>query len=243
MIKQARSKPVCFGLSLILFGVGISLSPTVWMIPVVFLIWGLLISWFAPGFIRSAIALVLIYFVIMESSVLLFMIKDRILPDRILGTETIIIPGAGIVGREPDQYLRLRLEQAVLLLRQFPTMPVVVSGWQASDEEVSEAQVMKDYLIRQGISGDRILEEPAGYDTIRNFEYSAELLKRQGSSNEIIIVTNNFHSFRSMAIARSLGLKPVSAPASSPGPLFIKYLIRETLSLAKVQLYFGLSLK
>ncbi len=238
-----QSRAVFFGLILILLGVGIIVSPTLWMILVVFLIWSLLIKRFAPGLIKSAIALVLIYFVMMESSVFLFMIKDRIIADHILGTETIIIPGAGLAGREPDLYLRLRLERAVLLLKEYPAMPVVVSGWQASDEEVSEAQAMKDYLIRQGIADDRILEEPMGYDTIRNFEYSAEVLKTQGLSKDVIIVTNNFHSFRSMTIARALGLKPVSAPAPSPGPLFIKYLLRETLSLAKIQFYFGLSLK
>lgn len=243
MEKLEQSKTIFFGSILILLGVGIILSPTVWMITIALLIWSLLIRRFAPGLVKSAIALVLIYLVMMESSVFLFMIKDRIAPDRILGTETIIIPGAGLAGREPDLYLRLRLERAVLLLKEFPAMPVVVSGWQASDEVISEAQAMKDYLIRQGIPDDRILVEPRGYDTIRNFEYSAEVLKLHRLSNDVIIVTNNFHSFRSNAIARSLGLKPVSAPAPSPGPLFIKYLLRETLSLAKIQVYFGLSLK
>lgn len=243
MVPRKPNKLGLFSLILILLGVGILISPTIWTFLIVFLIWGVLIRQFSPGRLRSLIALFLIYFVIMESSVLLFMIKDRIRPDRILGTETIIVPGAGIRGQEPDLYLKLRLDRAVILLRDYPAMSVVVSGWQASDEVTTEAEVMKNYLIRQGVAPGRILAEPNGHDTIRNFEYSANLLTAHGFSNEVIIVTNNFHSFRSAAIARTLGLKPISSPVSSPGPLFIKYMMRETASLAKIQLYFGFSLK
>ncbi|MFZ2258610.1 MAG: YdcF family protein [Clostridiaceae bacterium] len=241
MVKQ-QHRWALLSLVMILMVIGIVVSPSIWMVLVVVLIWGLLVRQFAPGVLRSVIVLGLIYVVILESAVLLFMIKDRILPDPIMGHETIVVPGAGIRGQEPDLYLKLRLDGALLLLQTNPAMTVIVSGWQAQDEVSTEARVMKNYLIRQGISASRILEEPKGQDTIRNFEYSAELLRAKGSSPDIIIVTNNFHSFRSAAIARSLGLNPISVPVSSPGFGLIKYLVREVASLAKIQLHFGFSL-
>lgn len=242
-ILPGRHELPFFCLILGLFGIGILLSPTLWAMVVALLIWGLLLRRHPLGWIKSAVALILIYFVILESAVFLFMIKDRVRPDPVEGTETLVIPGAGLVGLEPDLYLKLRLDRAAALLEQYPQMTAVVSGWQAQDELAAEASVMKSYLVRRGIAQHRIFEEPQGYDTIRNFEYAGETIQTHGLSRDIVIVTNDFHSFRSAAIARTMGFRPLSAPVPSPGPLLLKYLVRETASLIKIQLHFGFSLQ
>lgn len=238
-----RSKGRRIAAFLLLYLLAVLASPSLLMVlPVGLLWWGINqnVSW---GWLRRVLLLGLIYLVVMESAILLFMVRDRIQPVRVSGTETMIIPGSAIIGDQPGYYLKSRLDAALPVLKQYPGIQVVVSGRRAPGDEYSEAAVMRRYLMGQGIAPARIFEEPQGQDTIRNFEYSKAVLASNGLSAQILIVTNEFHSFRSSAIARTIGLSPRSIPAPSPDGLFYKYMLREFLSLLKVQLHYGLSLR
>lgn len=243
MPEKLNNKLIFFLLIQILLVLGILLSPTIWMILPAAGVWLLFLQKFRPGVLRAVIAAVLIYFVLLESSLFVFLIGDRIAPDPVSGTETMIVPGAVLAGDQPGLYLKLRLDRAAELLKEYPGMAVVVTGWQGPDETVSEAEAMKNYLISQGVQADRILEEKKGYDTIHNFEFSRVILEEKALSSTVIIITNDFHSFRSEALARTTGLRPVSVTVPSPGLSFVKYLFREAASLLKVQLHYGLALQ
>lgn len=240
---NALSAPVFYLVAGLCFLTGVLLCPSLWMIPLALIVWAFLVRRWSLKPLRAALTLGLVYFVMLEAAVLLFMVRDWVRPEPIRGDETLIVPGAGLRGLEPDLYLKERLDGAVSLLKAYPDLSVIVSGWQAADELATEASVMKAYLVGQGIAAGRIQEEPRGYDTIRNLEYSKDLLEARGADKRVILVTSSFHSFRSAAIARALGLEPVSRPVPSPGALLLKYLVRETASLVKVQLHFGLSLR
>ena len=88
----------------------------------------------------------------------------------------------------------------------------VVSGGQGPDEPFPEAQGMAAYLVQHGVAPERIMQESRSTNTVQNIAFSLELI---GSTNyRIGIVTNNFHVFRALRLARKAGIQQVSGIAA-----------------------------
>lgn len=236
-----RKHPVQFLVVMLLFIVAIALMPSLWIWPLAFSIWLILRITFRPGWFQSALAFGLIALVILQSAIVLFMIRDELGDKTLSGQETLIVPGAGVHGTEPSGQLTLRLEKATRLLKEYPQMPVIVTGYQAEGTLLSEAQAMREYLVSRGIREDRITEEDRARDTIRNFEYAGAIITEKNLAREVVIVTNEFHSFRCSYLAVRNGMDPISIPVHSPLKDLIRFLLREAGSWIKVQVYFGLS--
>lgn len=148
------------------------------------------------------------------------------------GADVCLILGAQMKESGPSDVLQRRLDKALDYLRENPDTIVVVSGGQGSNEPVSEAQGMRDYLAARGIAGERILMEDESASTKENLEYSAKLIDK--SENSVVIVTNNFHVFRAVSIARKQGYGNVQGMAASThrGNL-LNNLLREFLGVMK----------
>lgn len=132
------------------------------------------------------------------------------------GADVCIILGAQIKESGPSDVLQRRLDKAIGYLQQNPDTLVIVSGGQGSNEPVSEAQGMQEYLIAKGIEPERILMEDASTDTWENLSFSAKLIDK--GSDSVVIVTNNFHVFRAMYIAEKQGYSAVQGLAASTHP-------------------------
>ena len=89
---------------------------------------------------------------------------------------------------------------------------MVVSGGQGADEHISEAQGMYDYLVAHGLEADRILLEDQSVNTVQNLAFSAKNFDKE--KDEVLIVSNNFHVFRAVGIARRQGYQKVSGLAA-----------------------------
>ena len=90
---------------------------------------------------------------------------------------TMIVLGCGLEGERPSQMLWRRLTAAQSYLEQHPTVPVIVSGGQGSDEIMSEAQCMKNWLTDQGVSGERIFMEDRSSTTYENLKFSRAVIE------------------------------------------------------------------
>ena len=100
----------------------------------------------------------------------------RILPRR-RQYDYIIIHGAGLDGPRPTPLLAGRIDKALELWnKQHQHGKFVVSGGQGSDEVVSEAQAMRDYLLEKGVSADAILMEDKSTTTWENLRYSLAII-------------------------------------------------------------------
>ena len=64
---------------------------------------------------------------------------------------------------------------------------------------------MYDYLVERGIAPERILKEDKSTDTSENIAFSAALIG--GTDKDVGIVTNNFHVFRGVMLARHAGFE------------------------------------
>lgn len=144
----------------------------------------------------------------------------------------IIILGAQVRKSGPSIVLKYRLDKAVEYLADNPDTVCIVSGGQGANEPVSEALAMKDYLVLNGISPDRILTEAISTNTVENIRNSMSLIK--GEPGRTGIVTNNFHMFRAIKIAASCGLKnPCPIPSASTVYFLPNNIFREILAIIK----------
>lgn len=141
--------------------------------------------------------------------------------------DVMIILGAGLNGDQVSERLKLRLDKALEALNLNPEMTVIVSGGKGGDEKISEAEAMKRYLIKAGIEEKRVIEEDKSTSTHENFLFSKPIIDAVEPSGQILIVTSDFHVFRSQMIAKSLGFDSRALCSTSEPLVLSNYLIRE----------------
>lgn len=83
---------------------------------------------------------------------------------------------------------------------------LIVSGGKGSDERISEAQAMSDYLIEDGFAADCVVREDASTDTEENLANSAQVMKAWSASGNVAVATSNYHAFRAAVIMRKAGI-------------------------------------
>ena len=151
--------------------------------------------------------------------------------------QVMLILGCQVKEDGPSILLRDRLEEALDYLEDHPDLTVVVSGGQGPDEPTSEAQAMADYLIANGVDGEKILLEAFSHNTAQNFSYSKQHLDEAqiDYSDGILVVSNGFHLTRARMLAQRAGFEEgytLAAPTSHL-PSRLHMYIREPLALVK----------
>ena len=127
--------------------------------------------------------------------------------------------------------MKYRLDKAFDYLEKHPTTVCVVSGGQGDNEPTSEALGMKEYLVNKGIAEERIILEDLSRNTYQNIIFSEKLIDKE---KKVAIVTNNFHLFRAMAIAKKAGYKNVYGIAAHSSPLYLpNNMLREFIGVLK----------
>jgi uncharacterized SAM-binding protein YcdF (DUF218 family) len=83
---------------------------------------------------------------------------------------------------------------------------LIVSGGKGSDERVSEAEAMAQYLISRGFPASRLVLEDQSRSTEENLLFSKAIMDQRRPGSRCVIVTSSFHAFRTAIIARRLGI-------------------------------------
>ena len=171
---------------------------------------------------RGCFGIVLVLFLIVEGLVVEAMTG---VPEKDL--EYVIVLGAGLYGDQPTNPLRVRIEKAAEYLKENPDTILIASGGQGPDEQISEAECIKRYLVNSyGISEERILLEDRSTSTEENLRYSLKIIGNADAS--VGIITNGFHEYRAGLIAENEGFtNAYSVPATTLLPVGIHYLVRE----------------
>ena len=137
----------------------------------------------------------------------------------------IIILGSGTTDDKPTPTLAQRLDTATPLIQSQPQAIAVTSGGIGLGRSRSEADIMASYLHEtHGVPLERIEQEGASTSTEENLLNTQAILQGHGINlNEpIAIVTSDFHTIRSAAIAHHQGYQnPIMV--ASPTPLSIRY--------------------
>ena len=106
----------------------------------------------------------------------------------------------------------------------------VPSGGKGPDEVISEAECMKNYLLAQGIDGEKILVEDKSKNTFENIKFSSELIKGKMADAKIAFSTTNYHVFRAGVLANSQNIKAEGIGAKTRTYFWINAFIREFIA-------------
>ncbi|WP_370016994.1 YdcF family protein [Peribacillus sp. RS7] len=146
----------------------------------------------------------------------------------------LIILGARVKGSVPSLSLQYRIDKAAEYLRANKRTLAIVSGGKGPGEDISEAKAMQQGLIEQGIEEARIMMEDKSTTTHENIVFSKELITDPSASG--LIVSNDFHIYRAVEIAKKEGLDMKGIPAKTPIVALLKSYSREYLAITKYYL-------
>ena len=149
--------------------------------------------------------------------------------------DAVIVLGAAVHGKTPSRTLRYRLKRAVEYHKQNPNAIIIVSGGQGAQEDISEAEAMKIYLIENGVTADKIIKEDKSTSTTENFKFSKEILDKHFSGDyTAAFVTNEYHILRASLCAKHAGVENITHLHSNTTTSYlVSGVLRECLALVK----------
>ncbi len=159
--------------------------------------------------------------------------KDSILTEEqaknLEDVDCILVLGAGIRGNSPTPMLEDRLLQGISLYENNISSKIIMSGDHGT-KEYDEVNVMKKFAIDKNVSSEDIFMDHAGFSTYDSVYRAKEIFK----ANKIVIVTQKYHIYRALYIAKQLGLEAYgvnSDPRTYAGQAFRE--LREILARDK----------
>ena len=149
--------------------------------------------------------------------------------------DDVIVLGAQVREDGPSVVLQYRLDRAISYLETHPDTVCLLSGGQGRNEPFAEAVGMAQYMEEHGICADRLILETRSLTTAENIRNCRELLP-DGAS--VGIITNDFHMFRALQIAKKQGLPDVTGITAGSAKLFLpNNMLREFFAEIKFLLF------
>lgn len=173
----------------------------------------------------------------------------------------VIVLGARVKEHTISNSLKMRLDKAIEYAQDNPDTVLVLSGGIGPGESVSEAQVMWEYLLYNGVRPEQMLIEDQSISTVENIAYSRVVIEqhRQKDKKELVplhqkrtsvpyaiapdkpleigVLTSNFHIYRARMTAEKWGFDNVYGISAASDPvLFVHLCVRECASIVKDRL-------
>lgn len=173
----------------------------------------------------------------------------------------VIVLGARVKEHTVSNSLKMRLDKAMEYAQENPDTVLVLSGGCGPGESASEAEVMWEYLVYNGVRPEQLLIEDQSVSTVENIAYSKVLIEQHRMKDkkelvplqrkmtsvpyaiapdkplEIGVLTSNFHIYRARLTAEKWGFDNVYGISSASDPvLFVHLCVRECASIVKDRL-------
>lgn len=147
-----------------------------------------------------------------------------------------LVLGCSVKNNKPSKMLRDRLEKAISLYENKIIKKILVSG----DDRInySEVTVMHDYLVENNVNDSDIIIDNIGFSTGESLENYAKNYK----DTKVVIITQKYHLYRSLFIAKKLNIDAIGVYAkeeSYPGDFYRE--AREILARNKDFLKYGIA--
>ena len=115
--------------------------------------------------------------------------------------DAIVVLGAGLrPDGTPSNMLEDRLKGAIELYKKGVAPKIIVSG-DCSGEHYDEVSAMKKFCVDNGVPEADVLRDDKGFST---YETMDNVVRGMGYKN-IIVVTQKYHIYRSVYLARRMG--------------------------------------
>lgn len=131
---------------------------------------------------------------------------------------TLVVLGCAVEDGRPSKTLELRLRRAAGILSACPDANVVVTGGPVAGINLTEADVMAQWLTEHGVEPTRVFLERQAKNTDENLAKSAQFIEELGLSKEIVVVSSDYHLWRARHAARKLTPTLVIETAAAPTP-------------------------
>lgn len=154
--------------------------------------------------------------------------------DQARPADAIVVFGTAQYNGVPSPVLAARLDHAIELYRKDLAPVIVVTGGNQPGDQFTEATASANYLIQRGVPDEDVLREVSGTSSWQSLAAAANFLDDR-EINEVLLVSDPFHSLRIRAMASELGLDAHSSPTrTSPirGFTEARYMARETVAVA-----------
>ena len=154
--------------------------------------------------------------------------------------DVIIVLGAGINGETVSRPLALRLDTALEHFHRNPNAIIITTGGLGERASITEAEAMARYLIARGVPEEQILLENYSTSTVENLSFAKAILEEHFPDGfTASLITNDFHLFRSVQTARSLGIYPTRTGAATPRHSIPANYLRELLAIVNFWFFPG----
>lgn len=152
--------------------------------------------------------------------------------DQVADADAIVVLGAAQYAGRPSPALRARLDHAAALYEQGRAPVVWVTGGKRPGDTFSEASASDLYLQDRGVPRDALRLEVHGANTYESLAAAARELRRE-EHHDVLLVSDPWHSYRVLAIAEEVGLRPRVSPAEAQvNRSALRRLTRETIAVA-----------
>jgi uncharacterized SAM-binding protein YcdF (DUF218 family) len=128
--------------------------------------------------------------------------------------EAIVVLGAAQYDGRPSPQLAARLDHALALYEEGLAPVVMVTGGNQPGDRFTEAEASASYLVDRGVPEQAIMREDQGRTTYESLAGAADQLLGAGL-DEVVLVTDPYHSLRSRLIAEEVGLDAALSPTPS----------------------------
>lgn len=130
--------------------------------------------------------------------------------------DAIVVLGARVMpDGELSTTLEHRIETAYAAYEQKLADQFIVCGARGSDEPVTEAFAMAQYLRARGVPESRIHLEDQSIDTEQNLLGARSIMEARGLTSALL-VTSDYHMTRALWLSADVGVDVAAYPA--PGP-------------------------
>ena len=153
---------------------------------------------------------------------IIWKVKDRIISPReaveLENVDCIMVLGCGVrQDGSPSGMLKDRLEEGIGLYKGGASDRLLMSG-DHGRKDYDEVNLMKQYAVEAGIPSENIFMDHAGFSTYESMYRARDIFQVK----KIVIVTQNYHMYRALFVARSMGMEAygvASDPRSYGGQL------------------------
>lgn len=160
-----------------------------------------------------------------------YSVKDKIITEKDIAEDynVALVLGAGLKNGKPSPVLKDRLDTALMLYKNNKVSKIIVSG-DHGNKNYDEVNVMKNYLKNEGVLSEDIFMDHAGFSTYDSIYRLREIF----NVKKVIIVTQKYHLYRSLYIAKKLEIDAEGISATKrhyAGEL--KFVLREVIARDK----------
>ncbi|WP_239422022.1 YdcF family protein [Bacillus sp. CGMCC 1.16541] len=177
----------------------------------------------------SLVCMGVVYWII--ASLLIYQTAQKEAPTN---ADYVMVLGAKVNGETMSLSLYNRAKEALDYANRNPNTMIITTGGQGPGEDITEAEAVARFLIDHGIKEERIIKEDHSTSTYENFLFTKQLIRVEDKT--VVVVSNDFHLYRSSVIAKRQGFTMFPLAAETPNVVKVQAYVREYAAIIKTWL-------